>query len=647
MKNRIASVIIILVSALAVLAQKRVMIGGPGPDPAKDWPKPELHAGLSDAQITSSIAEYAKTLSDTNHFSGVVLVAKDGKVMSAAYGLANAESKTPNTIDTKFNIGSINKIFTKTAVAQLAQAGKLSLDDTVKKHLPDFPAPYADKITIRQLVDHRSGMGDIFGPKYDAAPPSKLRELSDFVPLFAAEPLGFEPGTSERYSNAGYVTLGLIIERITGEKYRDYVSKNIFAPAAMKSTGFWAIDEPVTNRVTGYTLHGYDRELTERIPNTNSLPGRPSSAGGAYATAADLLRFYDALLSGKLLSQKWTNWMMTGSFDERPGKPAIGVAGGAPGLNTAVEMNNGWTVIAMANFDPPAASALARGAMDIIRGRKEEGEMPGGLVIRRGPTAPAKTELPSDVTVPATMMAHLFTIEATINGKGPYRFAVDSGAGGMMRISEAVQKALQLEQIGEARSGDPSGKNLVSVPIVRADSVEIGGARFSGVDTAVGNVRGGDGVVGLRLFATLTATLDYGKRELRLNRKPLDAGGAHTVAYTTPRGIPVIDIDVAGAPMTVDVDTGSPAALTIPASWAAKVPLNGEPVVVGKGRTISNEFEIRAADLRGDLRVAGFTRTAPRVDIVDLFPVANLGSRFLRDYVVTFDVANQRMALGQ
>src|SRR5262249_32867386 len=133
--------------------------------------------------------------------------------------------------------------------------------------------------------------------------------------------------------------------------------------------------------------------------------------------------------------------------------------------------------------------------------------------------------------------------------------------------------------------------------------------------------------------------------ELRLSRQPLAAGDTHVIAYTVEHGVPVIDIQAGGVAMKVDVDSGSPAILSVPAAWATKLTFTSAPRVVGKGRTVTNEFEIRAADLRGDLEVAGFTMPSPRVDIVDHFPVANLGSRFLRQYAVTFDVANHLMAL--
>lgn len=601
---RNALVFLVFFLSCSVFGQPQRVIIGQRPD-TSGWPQPDVKPGRSQAEILAAIEQYAQKLVDTDHFSGVLLVAKDGKpVLSRAWGNANESAK--NTLDTKFNIGSINKVFTKKAIEQLAAAGKLSMTDTIRKHLPDYPSAVADKITIRQLLDHKSGLGDHFGPKYTAAPPSRLRELSDFLPLFAGEPLQFEPGNGQRYSNAGYIVLGLIVERISGEKYRDYVRKNIFELAGMKNTGFWTVDEKVANRATGYTG-------SPRVANTATLPGRPSSAGGAYATAGDLLRFF-----------QWTK--VTG----------LGVGGGAPGLNAGVEVDDGWTVVAMANLDPPSAETLSRNAMAIVRGRSE----PDGPMTRRGPSAPQKTELAAPIAVPLTQQQHMVVVEAKIDGKGPFKFAVDSGSAGMMRLTDDVAKELGLEEIGVAMSGDPSGKNMARRPVVRVKSVEIGGARFSGVDATVGGQRN---VIGLALFSGLTATIDYPKMELRLSRDPLPATGEHIVAFTTERGVPHIDVDVAGVTLRADVDTGSPALLNVPPDSGVK--FSGEPRVVGKGRTATNEFEIKAAELKGDLRVAGWSATAPMVDVVELFPVANVGSRFLRQYALTFDMVNKRLRL--
>lgn len=618
-------------------------------EPAKDWPKPTLRPGLGDAEIAAAIGDHAKALADAGRLSGVVVATKAGKqVFAKAYGFANLEAKTPNTLDTLFNIGSITKELTKVAIAQLAQAGKLSLDDTIAKHLPGTKLPSANTITLRQLLDHRSGMGDFFGPKYDAAPPAKLRELADFVPLFADEPLAFAPGTGQRYSNAGYIVLGLVIERLSGEKYRDYIAKHVLAPAGMTHTGFYAVDERIPNRATGYTRRGDgDRELAERVPNTVGLPGRPSSAGGTFSTAGDLLRYVDALLDDKLLSPKWTNWVVNGSLDDARRDPAIAIAGGAHGVNAAIELEGAWRVVVLGNYDPPSAMATARDAMAIIRGRAvSDGD--GPRMIKRPPSAPGATELARDTTIPAQLAGHLFTVEAKINGKGPFRFAVDSGSAGMLHVDAALRDALQLTLLGEVMASDPSGKNPQKRSLVRVDSVELGGARFTGIEASVAQPRDGTrGVIGLALFGQLTATLDYKKLELRLGKQALAAGAPHVLAFAVEHGVPVIGIDAGGVALQVDVDTGSPATLAIPSAWATKLAFTGPPRVVGKGRTVSNEFEIRGADLRGELRVAGFAQASPRVDLVDVFPVANLGSRFLRDYAVTFDMVNRRIALAR
>ncbi|HXH41971.1 MAG TPA: serine hydrolase domain-containing protein, partial [Thermoanaerobaculia bacterium] len=166
---------------------------------------PDQTVAQTVAQITAAVD---KAVAE-DRFSGVVLLAKDGTpLLARAWGMADPAKGIANRPDTKFNLGSINKFFTHVAIGQLAAAGKLSLNDTIRKHLPDYPSPVADKITIQQLLEHRSGLGDFFGQKFMTTRAS-LRTLSDYVPLFVDKPLEFEPGTSQRYSNAGFVVLGL------------------------------------------------------------------------------------------------------------------------------------------------------------------------------------------------------------------------------------------------------------------------------------------------------------------------------------------------------------------------------------------------------------------------------------------------------
>jgi D-alanyl-D-alanine carboxypeptidase len=306
----------------------------------------------SDSALVQAVRQYLDDRVKADEFSGVVLVAKNGKALfSEAYGMADKEKEIPNRMDTKFNIGSINKIFTSMAIHQLEQQGKLSLDDPIKKYLPDYPnKEAAEHVTIRQLLDMTSGIGDTFGDRYEATPKERLRTVKDFLPLFADKPLEFKLGSQHRYSNGGYVVLGAIIEQASGMDYYAYVRENIFQPAGMLDTDSFEKDAEIPNRAKGYTkmLQGESNRGKARVSNHPSLPGRGSSAGGGYSTAEDLLRYTLALKEGKL------------SSPETQG--ALGVAGGAPGLNAALEWDprRGYAIIVLSNYDPPSAQVVAR-----------------------------------------------------------------------------------------------------------------------------------------------------------------------------------------------------------------------------------------------------------------------------------------------
>ena len=303
-----------------------------------------------------SLGPTVDSLATAQQFSGVVVIAQNGtSVIERAYGMADREAGRPNTIETAFNLGSINKFFTQIAIRQLAAAGKLALDSTLARAWPDYPnQEVARRVTIRQLLEHRSGIGgNIF-----AAPAGKkrsdVRRLADYFALFASEPLQFEPGTQQRYSNAGYIVLGLLVERLAGEGYYDYVRRHIYEPAGMTRTGHFPVDSLPRNTAIGYTAGMQNPHVS--VPagrNTDLLPGRGSSAGGGYSTAPDLLRLIDALRAGKIAAA--------------PPAGAVGIAGGAPGLNAAMEgdLPGGYDVIVLANLDPPAAESMAR----LIRGR--------------------------------------------------------------------------------------------------------------------------------------------------------------------------------------------------------------------------------------------------------------------------------------
>ena len=197
------------------------------------------------------------TLAKQDKFSGVVLIAKDGKpVFEKAYGLANKAKNIPNNTETRFNLGSMNKMFTAVAIAQLAEAGKLSFDDTVGKHLPDYPnKDVANKVTIHQLLTHTSGLGSYWNAKFEAKK-ATIKSVSDYLALFADEPLKLEPGKRFQYSNSGFIVLGAIIEKVSGQSYYDYVREHIYKPAGMKNTDAYEMTANTPNLAMGYTNEG-------------------------------------------------------------------------------------------------------------------------------------------------------------------------------------------------------------------------------------------------------------------------------------------------------------------------------------------------------------------------------------------------------
>ncbi len=311
-------------------------------------------------------AQRVDGLAKQDLFAGVVLVARGDKViLERAAGYSDREAKRPITSDTQFRIGSMNKMFTSVAILQLADQGKLSLDDTVGKYIPSYPAKdVATKVKIRHLLTHSGGTGDIFGPEF-AKKRLELKTLDDYYKLYGARELDQEPGTSFRYSNYGYILLGLIIEKASGMSYYDYVREKIFAPAGMSATDSLPETESVPRRSVGYM-----RRDGQWKPNTDTLPWRGTSAGGGYSTARDLLKFALALQSGKLLSKERlaeASKPQMGDYGfgfNTVGQGPLrqfGHGGGAPGMNGELRIypESGFVVVVLSNLDPPAATNIA------------------------------------------------------------------------------------------------------------------------------------------------------------------------------------------------------------------------------------------------------------------------------------------------
>jgi CubicO group peptidase (beta-lactamase class C family) len=356
----------------------------------------------------------------TDSFSGTIAVAKNGRIVyQRAAGVANRETGAPMTIDTKLQIASTTKLFTQIAIRQLEQAGKLSLRDTVGKFLPTYPnAVVRSKVTIEQMLRHRSGVGSFWNERYMARH-AEVRSVNDYLELFQGDSLLFEPGTSEAYSNGGYVLLGAIIERLTGKSYHDYLRERVFIPAGMTETVPYDRKAAQQNAAVGYTTQMLDgplpgdrrlagpagprpgtapttpatgdgprlrimgadgRALSQeearaavarrnagggmRRPNSGIQPGMSSPAGDHYSTVGDFIKLAKALTSHRLLDSAHTAALLGSRYSSGNDFRANG---GGPGVNAEFSIYpSGDVMIVLSNYDPPAATTVAQYVRSLI-----------------------------------------------------------------------------------------------------------------------------------------------------------------------------------------------------------------------------------------------------------------------------------------
>ena len=338
----------------------------------------------TNGSVARELSSFLDSLVAENKLSGAVLVAKDGvTIASKAAGIANKATGAAIDLNTKFNLGSMNKMFTSVAIAQLAQAGGLSFSDTVGKHLPDYPnKEVADKVTIHHLLTHTSGMGLYWNEKF-MAQREKLLTVAAHLPLFASEPLKFPPGEKFQYSNSGFMVLGAIIEKVSGQDYYSYVQEHIYKPAGMNDTGFYEPGREIPNLAIGYTKMGPDdKPLEEPKANTDIREIKGGPAGGGYSTAPDMVRFHMALRSYKLLNREHTELVTTGKVDgprgsrygygfgeSASGKRVVGHNGGAQGIAANFDMfpELGYTAVLLMNSDPPTMTPIIKGIRERIR----------------------------------------------------------------------------------------------------------------------------------------------------------------------------------------------------------------------------------------------------------------------------------------
>ncbi len=357
------------------LAQADLM---PMDDPAlyADWPE----KAVSHAQLSSLIHTALDRLVRTIDFSGCVTVADGGKtVFDECRGLAERNFSLPIDHHTKFHVGSIDKMFTAVAIAQLVEAGKLSWDATLAQLVPEYPDhAAAKKITVWELLHHTSGLGDFLVPEYFVHR-EQFVDSADYLDLIARQPKVSEPGKQWIYSNAGYMLLGRIIEKVSHEGYSDYIQRHVFAPAGMDASGFDTLDEVTSKLAVGYFHDGVFSSAWKA--DWMKIPVKGGPAGGGYSTNADLLHFAQALRGDKLVNTATLAKMFDGEIPAGPGGYAAGFgdrlskgrhirghAGGIEGTDANLQMVWGTdAAVALTSNEGPGQSwMLAEHIADLL-----------------------------------------------------------------------------------------------------------------------------------------------------------------------------------------------------------------------------------------------------------------------------------------
>lgn len=355
----------------------------PVDDPAlyAAWPE----AGASEAQIAQLAEDALDQLERTTDFSGCLSIS-DGvnTFFDQCRGLADRTFGHEADQQTRFHIGSMNKMFTAVAIGQLVEAGEVGWDTTLAELVPEYTDQTAAKITVWQLLHHTAGLGDIFVPEFFQNRENFVGP-GDYLDLIARQPIIFEPGTDWSYSNAGFVLLGRIVETVSGESYFDYIQRHIFAPAGMSSSGFDSQEDITQNLAIGYFREG--AFATAWKANWMTLPFKGGPAGGGYSTNGDLLRFAGALRDGRLVGPATLQKMFDDGVPVGPGTYAAGFgdrlsngrhirghAGGAPGMsaNLAMVWETGATVVVTSNQgDTPSAMLLSERIADLLARQDE------------------------------------------------------------------------------------------------------------------------------------------------------------------------------------------------------------------------------------------------------------------------------------
>jgi CubicO group peptidase (beta-lactamase class C family) len=346
------------------------LVNGLGINPARA-PAGIAEPPLTEQEAVGEIRALLAKVKEKDWYSGTVLVAKGSNILLTDFaGEASKAFHVPINIDTKFNLGSMNKMFTSVAVARLVEAGKLAFDDPIGKWVDEtwLPKDVTGKITVRHLITHTSGLGSYFNEAYQKSSRALFRKLDDYKPLIKDDKPAFTPGERFQYSNTGMFLLGVIIEKVTGEDYFEHVRRTVYAPAGMIGSDCYEMDYPVDNLAIGYSPDFTSPYKWQNNLYKHVLKGGP--AGGGFSTVKDLHRFALALLADKFVSRKTRDLMWTDfkganygygfTVVQSPGGKAVGHSGGFPGINSQLDIyvDSGYIVAAMCNYDN-GASPLA------------------------------------------------------------------------------------------------------------------------------------------------------------------------------------------------------------------------------------------------------------------------------------------------
>lgn len=255
------------------------------------------------------------------------------------------------------------------------------------------------------------------------------------------------------------------------------------------------------------------------------------------------------------------------------------------------------------------------------------------------------------VDVPITFRGPMPVVEVMVNGKGPFLFTIDTGAGMEADLDAALAAQLKLQTSGKVRGGDPSGRNAQEYDTVAIDSIALGNVEFRNV-TAISRARRMspnapkvDGILGFSLFKDYLFTLDYPGKRLRLERRELpESNSADILNFADPRHVPIVDIAVGSVKIKAHIDSGNVmGGFVLPESLVNKLRLSSQPVTVGRAQTVNNEIEIKQAKLSDPIKLGRFEFSQPTITFPAIAEDANIGLAILRDFVLSFDQKNKRV----